>query len=95
MIVHTFVIFSMFLTDFKRNSISRSVAMLRALGGAAPSVEGCAARRATVRRASMAVDERKESLWRGERWKCFVAVCVGETRLVFPLAPSFEAPLEP
>ena len=94
MIVHTFVIFSMFLTDFKRNSISRSVAMLRALGGAAPSVEGCAARRATVRRASMAIDEKKGSLLR-ERWKCFVAVCVGETRLVFQLAPSFEAPLEP
>ena len=46
----------MFLTDFKRNSISRSVAMLRAFGGAAALTEG--ATRPSVLRASMRENER-------------------------------------
>jgi len=49
----TFVIFSMFLTDFKRSSISRRVAMFRALGGPAPSAGGCSTVRARDLRASI------------------------------------------
>ena len=36
----TFVIFAIFLTDLRRSSSSRNVAMLRALGGAA-AIDGC------------------------------------------------------
>jgi hypothetical protein len=36
----TFVIFSMFFTDFKRNSISRRVAMFLAFTGATPRADG-------------------------------------------------------
>ena len=49
----TFVIFSMFFTDLRRNSISRRVAMLRAWEGAAPSAGGWDAIRPSVRRASI------------------------------------------
>lgn len=50
---HTFVIFSMFLTDFNRNSISRRVAMFLAPAGAAPSTFGCEATRPSVLLASI------------------------------------------
>ena len=54
----TLVIFSMFLTDFKRISISRRVAMLRAFEGAAPSKDGWAVARTRLRLASMVdIDE--------------------------------------
>ncbi len=56
---HTFVIFSMFLTDLRRSSISRRVAMLRAWEGAAPSTWGWDAMRPSVRRASMVWYEKK------------------------------------
>jgi hypothetical protein len=49
----TLVIFSIFLTDFNRSSISRNVAMLRADLGAAPSGEGWDARRASERLANI------------------------------------------
>jgi hypothetical protein len=52
-ILQTFVIFSMFLTDFNRISISRSVAILRAFAGAAPSGDGWDATRARLRLASI------------------------------------------
>jgi hypothetical protein len=43
----------MFLTDFSRISISRSVAILRAFVGAAPSGDGWDAARRTLRLASI------------------------------------------
>jgi hypothetical protein len=43
----------MFLTDFSRISISRSVAMLRAFVGAAPSGDGWDAARTRLRLASI------------------------------------------
>jgi hypothetical protein len=48
----TFVIFSIFLTDFKRSSISRSVAIFLAFGGIATRL-GWDAARAMVLRASI------------------------------------------
>jgi len=49
----TFVIFSMFLTDLRRSSISRRVAMFLAPDGAAPTAAGNVAVRASERRASI------------------------------------------
>ena len=54
----TFVIFSMFLTDFRRISISRRVAMLREFEGVVPSEDGWATARTRFRLASMVdIDE--------------------------------------
>ena len=53
----TLVIFSMFLTDFKRSSISRRVAMLRAWEGAAPDAWTRVAARTRLWRASMVSEE--------------------------------------
>lgn len=50
------MIFSIFLTDLRRSSISRSVAMFLALFGAAPSALGWAAARARAPRARMVDD---------------------------------------
>ena len=46
---HTFVIFSMFRTDFNRNSISRRVAMLRAPAGVAEAPAAAGTRAAAAR----------------------------------------------
>lgn len=66
-LTRTFVIFSMFLTDFKRMSISRRVAILRAFVGAAPSGEGWAATRARLRRASIADSDEEVRKWQKRR----------------------------
>ena len=58
------MIFSMFLTDLRRSSISRRVAMLRAWEGAAPSAVGWDAIRPSVRRASMIGNEKMKEWWR-------------------------------
>ena len=56
---YTFVIFSMLRTDFKRSSISRRVAMLRAPAGALPRAAGATAvALVSDERASMLAEDR-------------------------------------